>query len=367
MHCSTLCISPCCSKIAPYGFSNDKGELFSSFCLQDFISFRVGIFDGIFFFTAVLRNLRHHAKCLQERWFGVKTPQGSREVRGEVSLLSTGQLPSWWEWCPLASGTKSDPAGGPQLRAWSQTLLDVFSADSHCLVGKQVHMFWRMPCLELHIPPKSSDLSFLFIALHLDSEQFWAAAAPSQFEPAIGTDWAVKARNRKSFENASMGGSYLLVWWVKERACFLGLFIQCFHQFYTYCVFYQFQHIHINTLLATNHSYFQPLWCCGSKSPVYKLEIATMVWVCITKVKSRLAQQGQMWLILLTQALYRAQLSYDVCWEAALRHLPRVHHRQKTGKCANQITKRIAQITDLPADKKAAELMATYKLKPQPS
>lgn len=33
MPCSTLCMSPRCSKIAPYGFSNDKGELFSSFCL----------------------------------------------------------------------------------------------------------------------------------------------------------------------------------------------------------------------------------------------------------------------------------------------------------------------------------------------
>lgn len=44
-----------------------------------------------------------------------------------------------------------------------------------------------------------------------------------------------------------------------------------------------------------------------------------------------------------------------------------MHHRQKTGKCANQIRKRIAQIADLPVDRKAAELMATYKLKSQPS
>lgn len=36
-------------------------------------------------------------------------------------------------------------------------------------------------------------------------------------------------------------------------------------------------YIYINTLLTFNHSYFQSLWCCGSKSPVCRLEIATMV------------------------------------------------------------------------------------------
>lgn len=68
------------------------------------------------------------------------------------------------------------------------------------------------------------------------------------------------------------------------------MFLQC----YTYCIFYQFQHINIcvNTLLTFNHSYFQSLWCCWPKSPVCRLEIATVVWGCITKVQVRTAQQG---------------------------------------------------------------------------
>lgn len=77
----------------------------------------LGFLMDFFFFTAVLRNLRHHAKYLQEHGFEVKTAQGSSRVRGEVSLLSTGKLLSWCEWYLLASGTKSDPAGGPQWGA----------------------------------------------------------------------------------------------------------------------------------------------------------------------------------------------------------------------------------------------------------
>lgn len=258
-----------------------------------------------------------------------------------------------WEW-PSTKGMKPDLVGCLFCRSHPALWANRSTCSGGC------HALDCTP-----IPPRSSDLGFLFFGLHC--EQFWGSSSTLTVWTTIGTHWAVKEGNRKSFENASMGAPYLLIWWAEEWARFLGLFIQCFLQFYTYWIFYQFRHICINTLLTFNHSYFQSLRCCGSKSPVCGLEIATVVWGCITKVPSRVAQQGLLRLIFLTQALYRAQLSYDICWETVLRHLPRLHHRQKTGKCANQIRKKIAQITDLPADGKAAELMATHKLQPQPS
>lgn len=61
--------------------------------------------------------------------------------------------------------------------------------------------------------------------------------------------------------------------------------------------------------------------------------------------------------------LHGAQYGSSVHWKTVLRHLPREHRRPKTGKCENQIRKRIAQIAGLPADKEAAALVGAYELK----
>ena len=62
-------------------------------------------------------------------------------------------------------------------------------------------------------------------------------------------------------------------------------------------------------------------------------------------------------------ALHGARLGSSVLWKTGLRHLLRQRHRQKAGKCENQIRKRIAQIAGLTADREAAELVGAYELK----
>lgn len=117
-----------------------------------------------------------------------------------VTSLSWALL-SWCEWRPLASGTKSDSAGGPQQRARNQTLLDAFSADPlPCGQAGPHALEDAMPWTAHTSLTNLLTWGFFVHCLALGLCTVLGSSSIPTVWTAIGTDWAVKEGNRKSLK-----------------------------------------------------------------------------------------------------------------------------------------------------------------------